>query len=1394
MTSQIRQSARLVGVARPYYGPDETLSSDSRSISSSLRDAPSLSDNDDLDDFVPSYDQEDTESSDTESEHAHVALSTSLSDQDNAQVAGTNQSQLLFQALDSALEASSMGLLSTNADHDQSPKDDNSMTPLVTVPTPDHTPQTRQQRYASGKIIWGLDEVICPECGTRQVRRTIIRHIRIVHPLSAFLDQKDPKGRGVLQQAKQQLQKAEPRLRKVANTRTGKRGSKSQPLAHKCNDCDKQFKTWGYLHNHLHKSHGKKVYKARDYSTLPAHTPFVVQCPDCGSRLSTFIGLRRHFRTRHPDSTFFTSPADSIIAGRGCPYCPAQFVNASSTRRHVKVNHADKPRLISGSKSQRWFKVIDSTGGTVVLFPCLSHEQGAVREPTIPRARPPTRPENVTADSSVLRLRGGAASHTCPICDDEYRGTTEQHFHSKHAGTRVDSTILTDIQHVMCECGAIITERGFGAHSRICATAKVMRGTVVISSGRNRVRPNTHQAYEPSAHPGPSGTATSDPDNRTGLPETNGEQSLNNLPVSTAASFTFEQWPEMILRPTYLKLVPRGIVQPFIECCVQAIATYDLEPKVCLIRFLLIPKLALAPGMRLHNAAVWLSNHPNNAIPDIIQPTATSTDPTEQAIRLVEMGRLGLAMQTLAGTSIVVKATSDVMRALRDKIVPYRPRGDRIDVLNMGPITIYPDEDDLDSALRSFKVEVAPGPSGWTVLLLRLAWRDERIKRFLVDLTKGLLDGTAQGWEFLCASRLTPLKKKDGGIRPIAVSDLIYRLCTKTIIRKYFKTEMLAPFQFGVGTKGGVEPIIHLVKMVLRDAFPHDFKFIVKIDGSNSYNAASRDMERRAVLKYAPVFLPLFDGAYGFTAALIIKGENGVEVLDSSEGVRQGCPTSSFFYSVGVRDELQAVVDALGPSHILLSFIDDDIILSPNDSALSTYQRILKDRDSPTILNPAKCKVLAIEDVRRNGTEILGTWVGPSEVQVEQLDKHQEELDNGIELALRLPHQHAMLVLRSCVIPKARHLLRTLDPETTKEAWAKLDTTVRYAVSVLRWSGAETGEPGDLINRRTITLPISMGGMGMLSFADCSPHAYLASTRLSESVLSDIVQAIAVPSQTPTQRQLCQAMFEEQRLELYRMISEESRILLWDAASAIGRRWMVTIPTWTHLRLSDLEVAMNLQRMSLLSPTTNVCHACGRANPDLHHSESCQGLQVYRTLRHGDTQRAWWRGLNTVPQGRATMEPFVRGRDPGTARYNDVRFEGSIQAGLGPAEWEIKVPSLTAQRHNTAPRRAIQDAENPVRETELRVNHTLESVRQIAENNLNMETIAGAKFEGFVMSSGGRTEVGTQRTIDKVSSKMPPGAPGAMTQEMSIQLARRRAAARAHLEGHHGTSGFSSRH
>ena len=179
---------------------------------------------------------------------------------------------------------------------------------------------------------------------------------------------------------------------------------------------------------------------------------------------------------------------------------------------------------------------------------------------------------------------------------------------------------------------------------------------------------------------------------------------------------------------------------------------------------------------------------------------------------------------------------------------------------------------------------------------------------FLTLLTKQIAGGTAPGQALLCTSRLTPLIKSDGGIRPIACGELIYRLVAKTLMRHYFRKTMLLPWQFGVGTPGGVEPVTRALEQALSDDLPLPYTHVTSLDFSNAFNSISRASVAAGLLHHAPSLFRAGKWAYNKPSQLVVLGEDRQPtILTSSEGVRQGDPLGPLFFSVGARRRQMAV-------------------------------------------------------------------------------------------------------------------------------------------------------------------------------------------------------------------------------------------------------------------------------------------------------------------------------------------------------------------------------------------------------------------------------------------------------------------------------------------------------
>ena len=110
---------------------------------------------------------------------------------------------------------------------------------------------------------------------------------------------------------------------------------------------------------------------------------------------------------------------------------------------------------------------------------------------------------------------------------------------------------------------------------------------------------------------------------------------------------------------------------------------------------------------------------------------------------------------------------------------------------------------------------------------------------------------------YLCGARLHAANKKDGGIRPIAIGNLLRRLVSKLAARGLASKSAtrFAPNQLGVGVRGGCETIIHAVRQLAEQAVEQDQDEedgVLQVDLINAFNQADRGTGLRETERHFP--------------------------------------------------------------------------------------------------------------------------------------------------------------------------------------------------------------------------------------------------------------------------------------------------------------------------------------------------------------------------------------------------------------------------------------------------------------------------------------------------------------------------------------------------------------
>ena len=151
-------------------------------------------------------------------------------------------------------------------------------------------------------------------------------------------------------------------------------------------------------------------------------------------------------------------------------------------------------------------------------------------------------------------------------------------------------------------------------------------------------------------------------------------------------------------------------------------------------------------------------------------------------------------------------------------------------------------------ALRSFPAGSAPGSSGLRANHLKEAVfcpSPDRANHTLLCLSRvvnllcaGKLPHTVI--PHLCGASLLPCLKKGGGLRPIAVGEVLRRLTSKCAARAVLPDalQILSPLQVGVGLPAVCEAILYSVTNVYENpSIPADHRFTILVDFSNAFNS-----------------------------------------------------------------------------------------------------------------------------------------------------------------------------------------------------------------------------------------------------------------------------------------------------------------------------------------------------------------------------------------------------------------------------------------------------------------------------------------------------------------------------------------------------------------------------
>ena len=489
-----------------------------------------------------------------------------------------------------------------------------------------------------------------------------------------------------------------------------------------------------------------------------------------------------------------------------------------------------------------------------------------------------------------------------------------------------------------------------------------------------------------------------------------------------------------------------------------------------------------------------------------------ATAPTQQqavigAFRLVREGHYSRAFARLTSGG-VQQATPEVLATLR-RLHPAAPppQHPREQQPSRAPeITT----EMVVQALASFDPLTAPGAMGLKVPHLTDLIASDPSGSFAAALTRliqRLADGTVCGEvrPFICGACLTALPKPDGGTRPIAAGEILRRLTSKVLIgavRTRLDAHFL-PHQFGVGSRGGGERVIHHVRALIGASYNCPDFVLLKVDLQNAFNRVDRTAVMAAVAEDFPSLLPWVACLYGAPSVLWF----GQEKISSQCGVQQGDPLGPLLFSLALHAIVKKIA-AIPHLEACLWYLDDGVIAGKHRAVHQA--RLILEREGPPLglhLNTGKCELVWLNSIpathgfddsfapppkrHLNNFELLGAPLGDAPHTTAFVERTVLVKARAAWDVLRLADGDTQVVyslLRQCCSAnRIGHLLRSVPPSLLEETTGRFDSEFRAAFTKLLHVGLDHSQWDQA------SLPTRLGGLGLTSAAAHRAPAYVAS-------------------------------------------------------------------------------------------------------------------------------------------------------------------------------------------------------------------------------------------------------------------------------------------------------------
>ena len=528
--------------------------------------------------------------------------------------------------------------------------------------------------------------------------------------------------------------------------------------------------------------------------------------------------------------------------------------------------------------------------------------------------------------------------------------------------------------------------------------------------------------------------------------------------------------------------------------------------------------------------------------------TALSTSEdglTRRVMKKCADGDIRAALRLLTTSDCIAPSSDEVIEALRAKHPPATPITNHPELPDPEQHRLTVEEDDVRAAIRATPPGSAAGLDGLRPLHLSqlvagfTAEAGRRLLSALTELCNLTIAGNIPEFarEAFFGASLTAIKKKDGGVRPIAVGSIHRRLASK-ILAKHMSSALateLQPVQLGVGVRMGCEAAVHAVRDFTDSHVGTPGMTLIKLDLTNAFNSVHRSAVLREVIRRFPAAVPLVSQAYSQPSPLHF----GPNRIWSCRGVQQGDPLGPILFALALDPVIQPLKSPLN-----LWFLDDGTIGGPTESVTTDLNSLFPSlRELGLDINPRKCEITHLDASDDTGTDnrdrtplaehnsasatthtniiantgshydtflnlahstplthltILGAPIHPQgyEAAIANIDEITGRL---IDRTANIGSHAALFFLsRYAAVPRATYLLRAAPVYTADAPLRAIDDQMREAIT--RSCNVHLSDD----SWTQASLPLRLGGLGTRRLTDVALPAYIASVEESRELVCTI--------------------------------------------------------------------------------------------------------------------------------------------------------------------------------------------------------------------------------------------------------------------------------------------------